>query len=96
MSLEGTNGKNPRYYSGFIYATLSKRLAETLHEKFEREVVAEIVSQNGGDLFDPWKAIIKMDHESIDQDRIEQVVESSFENIHESTEDFLSGNVTNW
>lgn len=96
MSLEGTNGKNPRYYSGFIYAILTKQLVKRLHDEFEREVVAEIVSQNGGDLFDPWQTIIKMNHESIDEARIEQIVESSFEDIHGITEDFLGGDVTAW
>lgn len=96
MSLEGTNGKNPRYYSGFVYAILTKRLAERLHEEFEREVVAEIVSQNGGDLFDPWQTTIKMEYESAEERRIEEIVNDRFETIPEITEEFLDGEITAW
>ena len=96
MSLEGTNGKNPRYYSGFVYAILTKRLAERLHEEFDREVVAEIVSQNGGDLFDPWQTTIKMEHETGEKQQIEQIVNDRIETIPEITEEFLDGEITAW
>lgn len=96
MSLEGTNGKNPRYYSGFVYANLTKRLAKRLHDEFEREVVVEIVSQNGGDLFDPWQSTVKMDHGPDDEKRIKRIVKESFEDIPTITEDFLAGEITAW
>jgi S-adenosylmethionine synthetase len=96
MSLEGTNGKNPRYYSGFVYANLTKRLAKRLHNEFKREVVVEIVSQNGGDLFDPWQSTVKMDHGPDDEKRIKRIVRESFEEIPTITEDFLTGEITTW
>lgn len=96
MSLEGTNGKNPRYYSGFIYAILTKQLSQALHDEFEREVVAEIVSQNGGDLLDPWKTTIKMKHDPEEEERINQIVKDHLEGIHGITDEFLNGEITAW
>lgn len=96
MSLEGTNGKNPRYYSGFVYAILTKRLSQALHEEFEREVLAEIVSQNGGDLLDPWQTTIQMQHEPQEKERINGIVRDHLENIHSVTDEFLNGEITAW
>lgn len=54
MSLEGTNGKNPRYYSGFIYAVATKNIAKRIYNETSEPCIVEIVSQNGGNLLAPW------------------------------------------
>lgn len=58
MSVEASAGKNPRYYSGFIYSVLSERIAKAIHGRYGEASIVEIVSQNGGDLPNPWRSRI--------------------------------------
>ncbi len=92
MSLEGVSGKNPRYYSGFIYSILSNRLANEIYKRTERPCDVEIVSQNGGNLLYPWFTIISTPFE--DQDIIRQITEDGFKQIPAITKDFLDGKIT--
>lgn len=88
MSMEGTSGKNPRYYSGFIYAILTKQIAKTLFDELGQPALVEIVSQNGGSLLDPWQARIVC---AADPEAIKRIYESSLKKIPDITSSFIKG-----
>jgi len=79
MSTEGVSGKNPRYYSGFIYSILSMRIAEKLYSRTKKPCEVKIVSQNGGDLLRPWKTFIIIN--SDDTNLINKIVKGEFKKI---------------
>lgn len=87
MSMEGTNGKNPRYYAGFIYANLSKIIAKKIWDKYKSASIVEIVSQNGGDLLDPWNTRVVT---NLDQKLVTDLVKEELKNIPTITSDFLN------
>jgi S-adenosylmethionine synthetase len=93
MSLEGTNGKNPRYYAGFVYAVATKRIATQIHEATGAANIVEIVSQNGGKLSDPWhtRVITKADEATV-----HSTVERVLANIEDVTDDFVAGTLVNY
>jgi S-adenosylmethionine synthetase len=93
MSMEGTNGKNPRYYSGFVYAVLTKNLSNEIFKKTGKENVVEIVSQNGGLLSEPWKVRIIT---KADKNTVLNVVENGLKNINFITDDFIKGKLVNY
>jgi len=93
MSMEGTNGKNPRYYSGFIYANLTKRLANEIYEKTKYPCQVEIVSQNGGLLKDPWQVRVVT---KADKSIVEKIVKNGLNKIEQITTDFVKGDIENY
>lgn len=93
MSMEGTNGKNPRYYSGFIYANVTKKIAKRISEELNYPCTVEIVSQNGGPLKDPWRTRIVT---KANTTKVKKIVNEEFENIEKVTEEFLDGNIENF
>ncbi len=93
MSLEGTNGKNPRYYSGFIYAVLTKKLSKEIFQKTGKANIIEMVSQNGAPLKDPWKVRVISDaNKSI----ITKIIKDGLKNISSVTDEFINGNNVNF
>jgi S-adenosylmethionine synthetase len=88
MSVEASAGKNPRYYSGFIYAVLSERISKGIYDQFGEASIVEIVSQNGGDLPDPWRARIVT---AADPDRIRHLYQDFLKTTANITADFLKG-----
>jgi len=94
MSMEGTNGKNPRYYSGFIYALLSRRIANRLYAEIQKPCEVKIVSQNGGLLLKPWRTFIITDFN--DYESIRRIVEQEFVKIPTITDEFVKGEIVAW
>lgn len=92
MSMEGTNGKNPRYYAGFIYANVTQKIANRIYEKTNKPCIVEIVSQNGGMLKKPWKIRIVT---LADSKTVKQIVSNELDYIKNVTLDFLSNEVEN-
>ena len=93
MSMEGTNGKNPRYYAGFIYANLTKRIAQEIFKELAEPSIVEIVSQNGGALLDPWKGRVVC---AGDEGKIAEIYHASVKGIPEITRDFLDGKIVDY
>ena len=87
MSLEGTNGKNPRYYSGFIYAIASRRIAQILYKTYKKRNSVEITSQNGGNLIEPWRVRVVIEEEN--EKEVKEIVKKELLNIQEITSDFV-------
>lgn len=92
MSLEGTNGKNPRYYSGFIYAVASKNIAKRIFKETGEPCVVEIVSQNGGRLLQPWHTRVTT---LADQDKVDEIVRAELAAIPKISEDFAKHGTVN-
>lgn len=92
MSMEGTNGKNPRYYAGFIYAVCAKRIADRIFAETGAPNIVEIVSQNGGPLLDPWHARVTSE---ADSEIINKIVQDEFVHIPSITTDFIDGKLKN-
>ncbi|MBU5689337.1 MAG: hypothetical protein KQA41_03885, partial [Candidatus Aenigmarchaeota archaeon] len=90
MSMEAFSGKNPRYYSGFIYSILAYKIARKIYEEthFPSEVL--IVSQNGGHLTNPWGCIIYTGGNS---DVVRNLVLEEYNNIPQITKDFVNGQI---
>ena len=88
MSLEGINGKNPRYYSGFVYAVASRRASETVYERTGVANIVEIVGQNGAPLTQPWA--VRVTGHKLDQ-RATDIIKETLEKIPTLTEEFLRG-----
>lgn len=93
MSMEGTNGKNPKYYSGFIYANLTKRISTSIFNLLKEPCIVEVVSQNGGLLKDPWQIRVVT---IADKDVVKEIVENELNNIEKITLDFIEGNIINF
>lgn len=91
MSLEGASGKNPRYYSGFIYSILAKNIADKLYSISKKPCEVKIVSQNGGDLLNPWRILITIN--SSKTDMIENIVKKECSKITKITQDFIEGKI---
>ena len=91
MSLEGASGKNPLYYSGFIYSILSKKIADRIYKETEKPCEVKIVSQNGGYLKKPWRTIVVVDFKN--KLLIEKIVKEEFEDISSITEMFTQGDI---
>lgn len=91
MSLEGASGKNPLYYSGFIYSVLSRRIADRIYAILKKPCEVKIVSQNGGYLVKPWRTIVTVN--SSKNNLIEKIVREEFKKIPEITELFVRGDV---
>ncbi len=92
MSMEGTNGKNPRYYAGFIYAVCTKKIAKRIYDETGFSNIVEIVSQNGGMLLKPWHTRITTE---ADANTVKQIVEEELLKIPEITDEFIAGNLVN-
>jgi S-adenosylmethionine synthetase len=92
MSLEGTNGKNPRYYSGFIYAVAAKRLAKRIYDETGAANIVEIVAQNGGPLADPWHIRVTT---LADRERVRAIVSDELAAVSDITRDFVAGELVN-
>ncbi|MFH2003392.1 MAG: methionine adenosyltransferase, partial [Bacteroidota bacterium] len=93
MSMEGVNGKNPRYYSGFIYTNLTKRISARIFNLLKKPCIVEMVSQNGGLLKDPWHTRIVT---TANQVIVKKIVENELNNIEKITSDFIRGNIENF
>jgi len=93
MSMEGTNGKNPRYYSGFVYGVLTKKIARAIYEKTGKPTVVEIVSQNGGLLKNPWRVRIQT---AANKKLVTKIVRELLDSVESITEDFVKGNIVNF
>lgn len=86
MSMEGTNGKNPRYYSGFIYANLTKIIANRIYSETEQPCVVEMVAQNGGLLKEPWRTRVVT---KADETIVKKIVSEEVSKTEKVTQDFL-------
>lgn len=86
MSMEGTNGKNPRYYSGFIYALMTKKIAKKIYAQTRKACVVEIVSQNGGLLKKPWRTRIVT---TADNKIVKNIILRELNSVENITRDFL-------
>lgn len=93
MSLEATNGKNPRYYSGFIYAVVSKKISDQIYKTTKRSNVVEIVSQNGALLNSPWRIRVIS---SANKNTIQNIIKDNLNNIEKATSEFISGKLVNY
>ncbi|MFZ5932622.1 MAG: methionine adenosyltransferase [Patescibacteria group bacterium] len=93
MSMEGANGKNPRYYSGFIYSVVTKRISNRIYNELHEPNVVEVVSQNGGFLKEPWRTRVVS---TAKKDKIEKIIFEEFANIEDVTKNFLNGNIENF
>lgn len=93
MSMEGTNGKNPRYYSGFIYANLTKKISNRIFLETTESCIVEIVSQNGGLLKEPWRTRVIT---SANKNLVTKIVSEELNNVEKVTEDFLNGRIENY
>ncbi len=93
MSMEGTNGKNPKYYSGFIYANLTKRISSRIFDLLNEPCIVEVVSQNGGLLKEPWHTRIVT---VANNDMVKEIVENELSNIEKITLDFIEGKIINF
>jgi|WetSurMetagenome_2_1015567.scaffolds.fasta_scaffold84228_2 S-adenosylmethionine synthetase len=91
MSLEGASGKNPRYYSGFIYSILARNIADKLYSTFNTPCEVKIISQNGGNLLNPWRIFITID--SGEKDNIKNLVEKECSKTTEITHNFVNGKI---
>jgi len=89
MSLEGVSGKNPKYYSGFVYSMLAKNIANHLYRATKRPCEVEIVSQNGGPLLDPWKVIVTSDYPK--QTKLRKIIDKELSKIPDITRNFVHG-----
>ncbi|MBD3361223.1 hypothetical protein GF358_00340 [Candidatus Woesearchaeota archaeon] len=94
MSLEGASGKNPRYYSGFIYSELTKRLSQKIYNKTKKPCQVEIISQNGGNLLTPWITTVLIDYQ--DKDQIKKIITDEFKRIPKITSDFVKGKIVTY
>lgn len=88
MSLEGTNGKNPRYYSGFVYAQASRRMSDLILSRTGTENIVEIVGQNGAPLAQPWA--VRVSGRGLGQPA-RDVVADVLSDIGRLTDEFLAG-----
>lgn len=93
MSMEGTNGKNPRYYSGFIYGVLTKQISKAIFDKLGKPAVVEIVSQNGGNLLNPWQTRITCEADTED---IKNIYNAYLKRIPNITKDFMRGRIVTY
>jgi S-adenosylmethionine synthetase len=87
MSLEGFAGKNPRYYSGFIYSMLSERAARRIATETGLACEIEIISQNGAPLLQPWHVTVST---LADPARTEALMRDELARIPDLTERFLT------
>lgn len=92
MSLEGTNGKNPRYYSGFIYANATRIIADRIYRETGEAAIVEIVSQNGAPLPEPWRSRIVC---AAEKASIEKIFTEVISDLPSITHSFLEGGLTN-
>jgi S-adenosylmethionine synthetase len=93
MSMEGVNGKNPRYYSGFIYANLTKRIAARIFNSLKKPCVVEMISQNGGLLKDPWHTrTVTLANKTA----VKNIIEKELADTEKITLDFVRGNIENF
>lgn len=93
MSMEGTNGKNPKYYAGFIYANLTKRISSRIFNSSKKPCIVEIVSQNGGLLKDPWQIrVVTEENTNI----VKEIIKNELSNIEKITLDFIDGKIVNF
>lgn len=90
MSMEGTNGKNPRYYSGFIYANLTKKVSKRIYSETKQPNIVEIVSQNGGLLKKPWQIRVVCDS---DKTIIQNILREELLDIEHITKSFLMNEI---
>lgn len=91
MSLEGASGKNPRYYSGFIYSILSRNIANKLYSALKNPCEVKIVSQNGGNLLNPWIIFVTIDSNKVNE--IRNIIRSECNKITKITQDFVNGKI---
>ena len=92
MSMEGTNGKNPRYYSGFIYAVATKNIAKRIYKETGKPCTVEIVSQNGGKLLKPWRTRVTT---LADKAVVLKIVEEELSNIPSISKRFVQEGIIN-
>lgn len=93
MSMEGTNGKNPKYYSGFIYANLTKRISSSIFNLLKEPCIVEVISQNGGLLRDPWQIRVVT---TANENKVKEIIKNELNNIEKITLDFIEGNIINF
>ncbi|KAF0232177.1 MAG: S-adenosylmethionine synthetase, partial [bacterium] len=92
MSMEGVNGKNPRYYSGFIYSVVTKKISSKLYKKTGKSNIVEIVSQNGGPLDKPWLIrVVTLADKAV----VYKVVNSYLDKVQKITSEFIDGKLIN-
>ncbi|MDY7229494.1 methionine adenosyltransferase [Hyalangium rubrum] len=88
MSLEGYAGKNPRYYSGFVYSMLTERAAHRIAAETGHACEVEVISQNGAPLLEPWRVTVTTPADPV---RTEALMRDELARIPELTEHFLNG-----
>ncbi len=81
MNLEGANGKNPVYHVGKVYNILANNIAKDIHTLTGSSAVVDLISKTGNDLADPWKILIQIDKTSIDENKINSIVNKHLEDI---------------
>lgn len=91
MSLEGASGKNPRYYSGFIYSIACQRIAQAVYENSGQAAELFIVSQNGAPLLSPWHIAAKT--LTFDEAKTAEIIRNGLEDIPLISADFIDGKI---
>ncbi len=90
MSIEGACGKNPVYYVGKVYNILSRQIANAVYNATGKFTETLIVSQNGRQLLDPWKSIVRIDNpQKSDEEAINHVFEEKLAKVPEITKGLL-------
>lgn len=86
MSMEGTNGKNPRYYTGFVYAMLTQAISSQTYKEFNKPNICEAISQNGAPLKQPWKLLLISD---VNEKQAIDIIHNELENIDTMVDKFM-------
>ena len=92
-NLEGACGKNPKYYTGKLYNVAAHKIAHRLYDETQKACEVLLVSQTGQPVVEPWHTLVRTAKTSLDEKRIERIVEEELARIPEITEALLERKV---
>ncbi len=93
MSIEGACGKNPVYHVGKLYNISAKLIAEKISEKYGIYSEVYIISQSGKSLINPWKTVIVLEDDRIEQDDITSIVKNELKRMPKTKNLLLKGKI---
>jgi S-adenosylmethionine synthetase len=93
MALEGACGKNPVYYTGKIYNVAALTIANHIYNDINKANEVFLVGQNGRNLIDPWKTIVRIYGSRPDRDFLRTIIREELEQIPEITKKLLKKDV---